>query len=212
MRISQNRPSDCTVAQFAKLTGDLHVLSSVDQRVLALAWMLEKESGEVSRLRTTPLPRTPAGGRQRIASQEPNARGLQRLSESSGGGGDETFPAFIESSFTSKVEYEAARASAATESTRKNSPAEPPPSDLMASLGLASNEAMAGAHNQEGDEGEDIEDVLDDTPCLVAEGVYLGSLDAACNFAALRERGVTHILTVAKELSQEFTPEWHHLQ
>jgi len=56
-------PSDESIAaikRFAKLTGDLAVLSSVDIRVLALTWMLEKqESGNVDHLRTEPLPRGP---------------------------------------------------------------------------------------------------------------------------------------------------------
>jgi rRNA maturation endonuclease Nob1 len=59
-------PSDEAVAaikRFAKLTGDLPVLSAVDVRVLALTWMLEKqESGGVDHLRTEPLPR---GARRR---------------------------------------------------------------------------------------------------------------------------------------------------
>ena len=45
------------IRKFAKLTGDLPALSAVDLRVLALAWMCEKEAkGGVGHLRTTPPP------------------------------------------------------------------------------------------------------------------------------------------------------------
>mmetsp|Transcript_18907 Transcript_18907/g.48335 ORF Transcript_18907/g.48335 Transcript_18907/m.48335 type:complete len:482 (-) Transcript_18907:321-1766(-) len=45
------------VRHFAKLTGDLPALSSVDLRVLALSWQLEKETkGGVQHLRSEPLP------------------------------------------------------------------------------------------------------------------------------------------------------------
>lgn len=54
---------------------------------------------------------------------------------------------------------------------------------------------------EEGGEGE-VEEVLDDVPQRVLPGLYLGSLDAAQNHAALRTRGVTHVLTVARELSE----------
>ena len=51
------------ISRFAKLTGDLPALSAVDKRVLALAYMMEKEAkGSVEHLRTEPaLPqeRTP---------------------------------------------------------------------------------------------------------------------------------------------------------
>ena len=38
---------------------------------------------------------------------------------------------------------------------------------------------------------EEVEEVLDDVPQRVLPGLYLGSLDAAQNLAALRQRGVT---------------------
>ena len=45
------------ISNFAKLTGDLPALSAVDKRVLALAYMMEKEAkGGVSHLRTEPAP------------------------------------------------------------------------------------------------------------------------------------------------------------
>ena len=56
--LETREPSDeaiRTVSGFAKLTGDLPVLSSVDLRVLALTWMLQKETGGVAHLRTVPL-------------------------------------------------------------------------------------------------------------------------------------------------------------
>ena len=52
------------IKAFAKQTGDLPALSVVDQRVLALAWMCEKEAkGGVGHLRTTPAP--PGGTNRR---------------------------------------------------------------------------------------------------------------------------------------------------
>ena len=58
--LEQREPSSEAVEaikKFAKLTGDLPALSSVDTRVLALAWQLEKETKSgVGHLRTEPLP------------------------------------------------------------------------------------------------------------------------------------------------------------
>ncbi|KAI8611465.1 hypothetical protein BC830DRAFT_1171858, partial [Chytriomyces sp. MP71] len=51
-------PSDeavAAVSAFARKTGDLHVLSTTDLRVLALTWMLEKERNGTSHLRTEPF-------------------------------------------------------------------------------------------------------------------------------------------------------------
>ncbi|KAJ3097590.1 putative protein serine/threonine kinase, partial [Physocladia obscura] len=47
------------VAAFARATGDFHVLSAADLRVLALVWMLEKEAchGDMRHVRTTPTAR-----------------------------------------------------------------------------------------------------------------------------------------------------------
>jgi len=41
--------------------------------------------------------------------------------------------------------------------------------------------------------------VLDDRPCLVLPGLYVGSVDAARNASALLSCGISHVLTVAKE-------------
>ena len=55
------------IKRFAKLTGDLPVLSSVDLRVLALAWMLEKQECDgTEHLRTEPLPRGAAAQKLRL--------------------------------------------------------------------------------------------------------------------------------------------------
>lgn len=54
--------------------------------------------------------------------------------------------------------------------------------------------------------------MLDDLPQRVLPGLYLGSIDAARNHAALRARGVTHVLTVARELSEEWAAEFTHLR
>ena len=57
MDVQFREPSDESIAAvraFAKLTGDLPVLSAVDLRVLALTWMLEKECRGVAHLRTEP--------------------------------------------------------------------------------------------------------------------------------------------------------------
>ena len=67
VELETREPSDEAIAaitSFAKLTGDAPVLSAVDTRVLALAWMLEKETkGGVDHLRQTP----PAPARPRAA-------------------------------------------------------------------------------------------------------------------------------------------------
>ena len=61
------------IKAFAKLTGDLPALSTVDMRVLALAWMLEKEAkGGVDHLRTAPIP--PGGGRARRPAADSEAK------------------------------------------------------------------------------------------------------------------------------------------
>ena len=58
VELETKEPSDEAIGAiraFAKLTGDLPSLSAVDTKVLALAWMLEKETkGGVSHLRTVP--------------------------------------------------------------------------------------------------------------------------------------------------------------
>eukprot|EP00741_Cyanophora_paradoxa_P004436 tig00000802_g4306.t1 len=52
----------------------------------------------------------------------------------------------------------------------------------------------------EEEEVEEHEELLDDRPMKITEGVFLGSWEAAQNVAALREAGCTHILTVARGL------------
>ncbi|CAA7398788.1 unnamed protein product [Spirodela intermedia] len=44
----------------------------------------------------------------------------------------------------------------------------------------------------------------DNTPCLIEEGLFLGSVGAAFRRDALKELNVTHILTVAKSLEPAF--------
>lgn len=51
----------------------------------------------------------------------------------------------------------------------------------------------------------------DEEPVRVTLGLFIGSLEAASNFACLRSFGITHILTVAKELPQEWPSEFRHL-
>lgn len=65
----------------------------------------------------------------------------------------------------------------------------------------------AGEGEREG-EGEEVEEVLDDQPCHVANGVYLGSIDAARNLLALSSAGITHILTIAREPLGLPAPGW----
>ena len=70
MDVQFREPSDESIAAvraFAKLTGDLPVLSAVDLRVLALTWMLEKECRGVAHLRTP----TPRAARRRRAAPPP---------------------------------------------------------------------------------------------------------------------------------------------
>ncbi|KAJ3001620.1 Nin1 binding protein, partial [Thoreauomyces humboldtii] len=58
-------PSDeslAAVVAFAKRTGDYGVLSAVDLKVLALTWMMQKETAGVDHLRTEPVPKGQAPG------------------------------------------------------------------------------------------------------------------------------------------------------
>lgn len=59
-RITIKQPDEeamSRVREFSRLTGDLHALSAVDLKVLALTWMLEKEaySGNLEHLRAKPV-------------------------------------------------------------------------------------------------------------------------------------------------------------
>ena len=158
---------------FARLTGDLPVLSTVDLRVLALTWMLEKECRGIDHLRTTPPPRAP------IAPRRPPSVEAQADGAGAAAG-------------------EAAVVGAAGAGAMPGWPDE-------ADGGAAEEVAEGDAAAEEAEEGEgegEGEEVLDDVPQRVLPGLYLGSLDAAQNRAALRARGVTHVLTVARELSE----------
>ena len=64
------------------------------------------------------------------------------------------------------------------------------------------DEIDGGGEEEEEEEEEVVvvEEMLDDQPCLVHPGVYVGAVDAAANSAALRAKGITSILTVATEL------------
>lgn len=52
---------------------------------------------------------------------------------------------------------------------------------------------------REAKEEEFVEEVADDQPYLIVDGLYLGSVDAARNVAALAAACITHVLTVARE-------------
>ncbi|KAL1529942.1 hypothetical protein AB1Y20_000870 [Prymnesium parvum] len=77
VEIETREPSDealAAVKAFARLTGDLHVLSAVDLRVLALTWMLQKEAGGVEHLRTVPIPRSANSALPRKTQSKAGAR------------------------------------------------------------------------------------------------------------------------------------------
>ncbi|XP_024315620.1 dual specificity protein phosphatase 1B isoform X1 [Brachypodium distachyon] len=48
----------------------------------------------------------------------------------------------------------------------------------------------------------------DNTPCLVDQGLYLGSVGAALNKEALKSLNITHILIVARSLNPAFSEEF----
>ncbi|KAI5006038.1 dual specificity protein phosphatase 1B-like isoform X2 [Hordeum vulgare subsp. vulgare] len=48
----------------------------------------------------------------------------------------------------------------------------------------------------------------DNTPCLVDQGLYLGSVGAALNNEALKSLNITHILVVARSLNPAFPAEF----
>ncbi|EOD32208.1 hypothetical protein EMIHUDRAFT_202851 [Emiliania huxleyi CCMP1516] len=92
------------IKRFAKLTGDLPVLSSVDLRVLALAWMLEKQECDgTEHLRTEPLPRGAAAQKLRLQQ-----RAAAAAVSSEPAPAQRELPTFIESSFGSRAESGAA--------------------------------------------------------------------------------------------------------
>ena len=164
MDVQFREPSDESIAAvraFAKLTGDLPVLSAVDLRVLALTWMLEKECRGVAHLRTEPPPRGAPPPRSAAAAADVDMAGE--------GGVDAITAA------------------------------------------AADVEMAADGDAGEEDDDEEVEEVLDDVPHRVSNGLYVGSLDAATNLGALRERGITHLLTAAAELSQPWPEEFTRL-
>ena len=140
--------------------------------VLALAWMLEKEVGGTAHLRTTPLPRNATGGRQRVAAA--------------------TGPA---------IDRNPAATPASAPSELQPLPPFPPLGDMVAALapmaklegaalaegaakealteeGKESVEGVEGVEGEEGEEGEEeVEELLDDLPCRVIDGLYIGSVD-----------------------------------
>ena len=181
------------VKEFARLTGDLPVLSTVDLRVLALTWMLEKECRGVGHLRTTPPPRAP------VAPQRP--RSVEAQADRAGAAGVQV----------AAGEAAAGEMTAGSAAGAGAMPGWPDEADGEAVEEGAEGDSTA-EEAVEGEEGEgEIEEVIDDMPQRVLPGLYLGSLDAAQNHAALRARGVTHVLSVARELSQvgPLTPTPH---
>ena len=192
VELETREPSDeamIAVSQFARQTGDLPVLSTVDLRVLALTWMLEKEChGGVAHLRTTPpsraAPKAATSEEAPGATNAPTTEASAATNGSMPGWPDDDGGALDEAAFAAAAEEGEAAA--------------------VASLSLADD----GEQEDEGD-GE-VEEVLDDVPQRVLQGLYLGSVDAAQNLPALRARGITHVLTVAKELSQEWPAEFAH--
>eukprot|EP00842_Homolaphlyctis_polyrhiza_P000031 jgi/Hompol1/1028/HPOL_004430-RA len=62
------------VVAFAKKTGDFGVLSLTDIKIIALAWMLEKEKNGVAHIRTEPLRPSLTSGGKAVAPQPLNAR------------------------------------------------------------------------------------------------------------------------------------------
>jgi hypothetical protein len=69
-------------------------------------------------------------------------------------------------------------------------------------------EVEKGEMPERGQEEEVVEEFLDDQPCHVADGVFLGSIDAARNLSALSASGITHILTIAREPLGLPDPDW----
>ena len=134
------------VRNFAKLTGDLPALSAVDKRVLALAWMLEKETkGGVAHLRATPPPPRAQGPRQREAPAQDTA----------------------------------------SEATASEAQGE---------------DVQAGQDEEMADDGEEfeMEDVVDNEPCAVAQGLFLGGVQvfAVVQFRVDSPKNVGMRLTV----------------
>ena len=183
------------------------MLSTVDQKVLALAWMLEKEVGGAASLRTAPLPRTANSGRRRVASAEPAVTAAPESAPAAEQAAKPVFSTAFSTMGSAQVRIQIVSASAASPSHGTAA------ANLMASLPPApSGSDTAGQDGNVGEEGEEeVEDVMDDLPCRVHERLFIGSLDAASNFAALRESGITHVLTVAKELTTPLPAEFTHM-
>lgn len=257
-----------TVTDFAKLTGDLPVLSAVDLRVLALTWMLQKECGGIEKLRTTPLARDRANAasaaaatavstsgsaqpqdeaeRRSVANEQQQSHDAVQAppqddcckadcceaSEAPATLEHEPAPAKPESAAPATAPVPRSWAALAATPPKPQVSASPPPKpapkaaseptasaepevaagdDGLGDLGLlaqlALEEAAEGKDDEDGQEAEDaeeeeFEDLLDDQPLRVLPGLYIGSIDAARNGVALAACGVTHLLTVSKELSE----------
>ena len=160
------------IKAFAKLTGDLPALSTVDMRVLALAWMLEKEAkGGVDHLRTAPIP--PGGGRGRRPGADSEAKDSSERERC--------------------LDFSIGACNRGT--TCRYAHAAPSDGDKRAEA------EEAPAEEAEEEVEEEVEEVFDDAPCEVLPYLYVGSVDADANLPALREAKITHILTVASELA-----------
>ena len=186
--VEVREPSDeamAAVSRFAKLTGDLPALSTVDLRVLALTWMLEKEYGGLDRLRATPAKGAPGASATSAAAAGAGASGEPRADPSAIDGADDI------AALAAELD-EAAALGGEEEVTR-------------------SGEAAADGGEAEGEEEEEVEEILDEVPMRISDGLYIGSLDAAMNLPALRAAGITHVLTVARELTEPPPSEFVHM-
>ena len=173
------------IRKFSRLTGDLPALSAVDLRVLALAWMCEKEAkGGVGHLRTTPPP--PGESRR-------GRRGVREVTgewPDESEAGSEAGTASSEHGHQHQETEEEAEAALAAMAELAVGERRPLGEELLG--------ASAGGEAEE--EVEEVEEVFDDQPCAVLPNVYVGGVDAAANVAALKAKGITSILTVAGEL------------
>ena len=198
------------IKDFARKTGDLPALSVVDLRVLALAYMLEKEAkGTIDHLRTTPAP-------------PPTPRGRPQADSATTDGGPPPYeraeeevevavpPSDVELITVLLAERQQARRSrdfATADGLR----------DQLIELGVeiddeartwrmsaATATVTAAAAGDDEEEVEEVEEVFDDAPMAVRPYLYVGSVESAAKLSSLRDAGITYILTVAAELP---TPE-----